>query len=82
MHRVQIKTFIKNILTFSHMYTTRKTHSFFDALLVLRHHNVMLYKNLGHGVVFKIQILASEYNILDLFVIVRSHNVIMRSELN
>ena len=39
-----------------------------DALLVLRHITVMLYINLGHDVVFKIHILASEYNILDLFV--------------
>ena len=53
-----------------------------DALLVLRHYTVVLYINLGHGVVFKIHILASEYNILALFVAVRSHNGIIRSELN
>ena len=42
----------------------------------------MLYINLGHGLVFKIHILASEYNILALFVAARLHNVIIRREFN
>ena len=41
----------------------------------------MLCINLGHGVMFKIHILASEYNILDLFPAVRSDNVIIEVNL-